>query len=100
MTTEQILTDEFTKIIKDLKAKHIELGMKASGKWLEGVVLETTETSATIFGTDYTKYLVDGRPPSDKFPPIDKIKQWIYDKGLNYDIPINSLAYLIARKID
>jgi hypothetical protein len=43
--------------------------------------------------------MVNGRRPG-KFPPIDKIKKWIYDKGIvAQGISFNSLAYLIARKI-
>ena len=98
MTTEEILQIEFDMIAVDLKAKHIELGMKASGKWVESIDVETTPNSATIFGEDYTEYLVEGRKPG-KFPPIDAIKKWIFDKGITSDIPVNSLAFLIARKI-
>lgn len=98
MTSEQILNEELNFIVVDLKAKHIELGMKASGRWVESLSVETAPTKGTIFGEDYTEFLVDGRKPG-KFPPIDMIKKWIVDKGIQSDISINSLAFLIARKI-
>jgi len=98
MTSEQILDEELNLIVIDLKAKHIQLGMKASGRWVESLSVETSKSKGIIFGEDYTEFLVDGRKPG-KFPPIDKIKQWIIDKGIQSDISINSLAFLIARKI-
>ena len=82
----------------DLKKQHITLGMKASGRWTNSVEATSTPDSGTIWAEDYTEYLVDGRGKG-KFPPIDKIKQWIKDKGIQSDIPVNSLAFLIARKI-
>lgn len=95
---EEILKEEFDQIVVELKQKHIELGMKASGQWLDSLEVEASETNARIYGEDYTEYLVNGREPG-KFPPIDAIKQWIDDKGIVSDIPVSSLAFLIARKI-
>lgn len=95
---EDVLREEFDLIVQELKAKHIALGMKASGQWLESLEVEAYETGAKIWGEDYTEYLVNGREPG-KFPPIDAIKKWIEDKGIVSDIPVSSLAFLIARKI-
>ncbi len=97
-TAKFILNQELDQIVYDLKQKHIELGMRASGKWIESLEVQINDTSGEILGEDYTEELVNGRPPG-KFPPIDAIKKWIYDKGIQSEIPLNSLAFLIARKI-
>ena len=53
---------------------------------------------------DYWKWAENGRKPS-KFPPIEKIKEWIRIKPvlprqINGKLPTeNQLAYLISRKI-
>ena len=98
MTTEQILKQEFDILANDLIARHKELGMPASGDWIKSIEVGTTFNSGTIYGEGYTEYLEDGRKPGG-FPPVDAIKKWIQDKGIQSELPINSLAYLIGRKI-
>jgi len=95
----KILAREINLLKQELKAAHESKGMKASGDWLESVEDRTKGLSGSIWALDYTEYLEDGRKPG-KFPPIDKIKQWIIDKPIAYsDISLSSLAFLIARKI-
>ena len=95
----KILAREINLLKQELKAAHEAKGMKASGDWLESVEDRTKGLSGSIWALDYTEYLEDGRKPG-KFPPIDKIKQWIVDKPIAYsDISLSSLAFLIARKI-
>lgn len=99
MTQEQILSDEFESIRLDLIAKHDELGMRASGSFADGLENEQNGLSIALYGNHYIEQLVNGREPG-KFPPIDAIKQWIDDKGIqSLDISVSSLAFLIARKI-
>lgn len=101
-TIEDILKKEFDSIIVDLKTKHIQLGMKASGKWIEGLENVSSGTTGKVIGEDYTYQLVNGRKEG-KFPPVQAIKQWIIDKGIvnkiRGEISVSSLAFLIARKI-
>ena len=61
--------------------------------------------SVKISMADYGKYVENGRGPG-RFPPIDKIKEWIEIKpvqiqpGMNGKYPtIDQLSFLIARKI-
>lgn len=60
--------------------------------------------SVSIRLEDYWKYLNDGRGPG-KFPPPDKIKQWITVKPVvpevrNGRVPtVEELTFLISRKI-
>lgn len=99
MTSEQILHSEFEKLKAELIAKHNELGMKASGKWIESLENRSKRLSGVLMGEPYTEQLVNGRKPG-KFPPVAMIRQWIEDKGITpQDITVSSLAFLIARKI-
>lgn len=100
MSNEQILKEEFEKLRFDMIRKHEDLGMKASGRWIEGTQTIVRNTTASLVGEHYTEYLVDGRPPSTKTPPVEAIKQWIDDKGIQPERgTISSLAWAIAKKI-
>lgn len=100
-----ILKKEFDQIEKDLIKRHIELGMKSSGKWIASLENEVVQSGsvykAEITGLQYTEQLVWGRKPG-KFPPIKAIEEWIIAKGIQpieKNIKISSLAFLIARSI-
>ena len=103
-SVNQIFIKEVNQIKADLIAKHEALGMRSSGKWIENLqaLLDVTESNLKSVFRDmaYTEQLVQGREPG-KFPPIDSIKQWIIDKPITPtdNISIDSLAFLIARKI-
>lgn len=99
--SSNILKEHLEDIKKDLVKKYDELGMRASGQWEQSLELNVTGLKGVISGQPYTEQLVNGRPPG-KFPPIAAIRQWILDKGINYlgkESNLNSLAFLIARKI-
>lgn len=102
MSSLDVLTKEFDKLSADLTDRHNELGMRASGNWAQENIVEADESgtvvSARIIGEKYTEQLQFGRKPG-KFPPLAAIEQWINDKGIVPDIPIRSLAFLMARKI-
>jgi hypothetical protein len=97
-----ILKQEFEILSKDLVKRHDELGMRASGKWASSHEIEVIEKperlTATLKAEKYTEQLQFGRKPG-RFPPLKAIENWIIDKGFNFDIPIKSLSFLIARKI-
>lgn len=102
--------DEYAEKAKELyKRKLTDKGINASYKLLNSV--ETTvkrnddEFVVTINLEDYWIYVENGRGPG-KFPPIDKILDWIRIKPIRpYSdsrgrLPTEeSLAFLIARKI-
>lgn len=100
MDSSAILNKEMESLKADLIAKHMQLGMRASGNWADSLNVQTKGLSSVIYGEPYTEQLVNGRAPG-KFPPVDAIKKWIYDKNINIGdkISISSLAFLIARKI-
>lgn len=102
--------DEYAEKAKELyKRKLTDKGINASYKLLNSV--ETTvrrnddEFVVTIHLEDYWYYVENGRGPG-KFPPIDKILEWVRIKPV---IPYSDnrgrlpteeqLAFLIARKI-
>lgn len=99
--SSKILKKHMDEIKQDLIAKHNELGMKASGNWQNTLESRVVGLSGSIVGEHYSEQLVNGREPG-RFPPIGAIRQWIIDKGISaigQKISINSLAFLIARKI-
>ena len=97
-----ILQKELEKLSADLTERYEQLGMRASGKFDREKTVTVSETNTgvkgKIEGALHTTQLQFGRRPG-KFPPLAAIEQWIRDKGIVPDIPIRSLAYLIARKI-
>ncbi|GIM60539.1 hypothetical protein ACF3OB_01155 [Capnocytophaga canis] len=98
---EQIIREELEKIKEDLIAKHVSLGMKASGKWIESLEVKTQATRGSIIGQAYTYQLQAGRK-SGTMPPIQAIEEWIKQKGIKPvedKMKISSLAFIIARKI-
>lgn len=87
----------------DIKNKRITKygSVNASGRLANSVRYEVTNLGETlkVYAEDYIDYLVYGRSPG-KFPPKEPILKWISDKGITPDgISVNSLAYLIQRKI-
>lgn len=83
------------KVASGSLTKNIKSRVKYDGKWLE-IILSLEY---------YWKYVEYGRKPG-KFPPIDKIRNWILIKPIlprplsNGKLPTtNQLAYLISRKI-
>jgi len=76
--------------------KFKELGMEATGEWIENVHSKGSE----LWGRDYTKYLVEGRPPSAKMPPIEALEKWVRAKfGYSDQRQVRSTAFAVAKKI-
>lgn len=102
MTPLETLQIELEKVNKDLATKHRELGMEASGQWIKSLESTSKESGTrfigTIKGAKYTEQLQYGRKPG-AFPPVNAIERWIAHKRITSDIPVRSLAFLIARKI-
>lgn len=82
-----------------LKPKFIELGMNASGDWLNSLEARANLNEGEIWGFDYTYYLVNGRA-GGKRPPIAPLIRWVgYKFGLSGQEAI-STAYAVATKIE
>lgn len=96
---------EIERVIREvidrfLIPRHEELGMRASGDWIESLEAAARDNVGIIRGLDYTEFLVRGRRPGG-FPPRAVIEKWIADKGIVPDdgISTSALAFLISRKI-
>ncbi len=95
---DQALEIELLKIVEELKDKHIELGQKASGKWVETLEVEVSNGRGIIYGTDYTQYLTKGRKPG-KQPPISPIEEWVKIKMRKSGKEALNTAWAVAIKI-
>lgn len=51
-----------------------------------------------LLGAEHIYYLVHGRGPG-KFPPVNNIRDWVRNKLGVEDAEVNSIAYLIGKKI-
>lgn len=91
---QQVLGTMVDKIKTDQQAKDIT----ASGASAETLGVVMQPDGGDITGARYFYQQIHGRRPG-KFPPIQNIIEWIETKGIEADIPVKSLAFLIARKI-
>ena len=100
------IISELDSIVDDLKEKHLQLGMKASGNWLNSLEVEIDGYTGIIKGIDYTTYLTKGRPPNRNSSHKELmgwavwagktfIKDWVEAKGLPHN-PM-AVAYNIAK---
>ena len=93
---------EFEDLKEELIEKHIELGMEASGNWINSLDIIQSEMKTSLLGEKYTEQLVYGRRPGT-MPPVQKLRQWLIDKGiaqrLRSEQEISSMAWAIATKI-
>lgn len=73
--------------------------VSTTGKAAESIFYKINDNSLVIGSTwAYITVLEDGRAPG-KFAPPEVIREWIDDKPLGTDIPRDSLAFLINRKL-
>lgn len=78
--------------------KFHELGMSATGNWLQSLETEARGNTGVIRGQDYSYYLVNGRRPGAR-PPIAPIEQWVNDKlGISGSQGLG-IAFAVANKI-
>jgi len=81
-----------------LKPKFIELGMNATGKWLESLEAKAVDGNGEIWGMDYTYWLANGRKPG-KLPPVNALIPWVNAKfGIGGKEAV-SIAWAVATKI-
>lgn len=107
----KMVLDEYALKFQELiKRKIVDKDKKASGSLLASIhtSIEIDGERYTVYlhSEDYLKYIESGRGPG-KFPPPDKMLQWVKDKKLptkestgDKSLPSEkSLAYLVGRKI-
>ena len=108
------LQNALDKFIEDFVAEYKSLlirdNKKASGNLIKSIkgldiTFESNKAVGYISLADYWKYVEYGRKPGGKFPPFNKILNWIRIKPV-LPRPVNGikptekqLAFLISRKI-
>lgn len=92
---ERILTEVVNRF---LIPKFRELGMNATGEWLDSLEVTTGDNSGTIRGREYSQQLALGRKPGKK-PPIAPIEKWVNAKFGITGAQARSMAFAIATKI-
>ncbi|RMZ60059.1 hypothetical protein D1632_10750 [Chryseobacterium nematophagum] len=96
--------DEIEKVLDQvitlfLIPRFRELGMEATGEWLETLEKEAGENSGTIRGRSYSQQLAKGRPPG-KMPPVEALEKWVQAKFGLTGTKAKSRAYAVAKKIE
>lgn len=81
-----------------LKPKFNELGMSASGQWLDSLEARVVNGVGEIWGMDYTYWLANGRKPG-KAPPIAPLISWVNAKFGIGGNEAKSIAFAVAAKI-
>lgn len=56
--------------------------VNTTGRLANSVNVKADGDEVGVYALEYIQYLVYGRPPSKKWPPVDKIGGWISNKGL------------------
>ena len=101
----RVFLDETAELVrKAIREKNVSgFGpSNASGRLAASVEVRPTDKGGQVVANKYIEQLVYGRGPTQKQGQGElraAIRRWIDDKGINSDIPKDSLAFLIARKI-
>ena len=95
---QHIIEDALVKAIEALKAKHRELGMRATGEWEDSLEAQADHNRGRIIGMHYTEQLVQGRAPG-RIPPVDPLERWVQAKLGKSGKEARSIAFAVARKI-
>ena len=87
------------KVIDDfLIPRFNELGMNATGEWLESLEIEIGNDDGKIRGRNYSEQLAKGREPG-KMPPVSQIERWVNAKLGISGSEATSIAWAISKKI-
>ncbi len=101
MNRQAIYISYLERFKKDLVANYDKLGLRASGKFEEGLEYEVKGDKLTMHGAGHSIFMEYGRGPGG-FPPLKAIEEWIETKkGLPaiFVEKKKQFAFLIARKI-
>jgi hypothetical protein len=94
-TAKDILQHEVNLIIEDIIQLYEGSGKKTSGQFAEGLSMGLSENKVELFGYAYLL----GRK-AGQMPPVEKIKQWVLNKGIaSVDAEASGIAWAIAKKI-
>ncbi len=95
---QKILTATGVKLVKDIQEEFDSKGLNFTDAARNSLSFNATEKRLQIDGLMRIIVLNAGRKPGT-FPPVEPIREWVRDK-LNVDASeVNSVAFMIARKI-
>lgn len=97
MTDDEIIKEEISLILEDIKKLYVSSGKKASGEFEKGLEAVFEPNKGTIKGFVY----LAGRK-AGKMPPVSAIKKWVKIRGIRgvkKNSSIDSIAWAIAKKI-
>lgn len=97
--TEPEIISIIQKVVNDVLIRRFtELGMNATGQWLESLEVVAKDSKGIIRGQDYTEYLAKGRA-GGSLPPIAPLTKWVTAKfGVGGKQAV-SIAWAVAKKI-
>ncbi|MGV3695510.1 hypothetical protein [Flavobacterium sp.] len=101
MTSEEIYHKFLERLRLKLIAKYDELGLRASGDYVEQLEAEVVGDKLIMYGAFHSQFMESGRDAGG-FPPRKAIEDWIDTKnGLPavFREKKSQFAFLIARKI-
>lgn len=78
--------------------KFNELGMNATGNWIESLDARAVDGNGEIWGMDYTYWLQNGRSPG-AMPPVSALIPWVSAKLGKGGREGVSIAWAVAKKI-
>lgn len=81
-----------------LKPRFIELGMNATGQWIDSLIPMVVNGNGEIWGMDYTYWLANGRKPGTA-PPISALLPWVTAKFGVGGNEAKGIAFAVAQKI-
>lgn len=102
-TTIQIREELYLNVLQGvidnfMKPRFIELGMSATGEWLNTIHPRVIDGIGYIYGMDYTYFLANGRAPGRR-PPVSALLPWVNAKfGIGGQEAL-SIAFAVATKI-
>lgn len=96
--TKKILTSTGAKLVRDIQDEFDSKGLNFTQEARNSLSFNATEKRLQIDGLMRIIVLNAGRKPGT-FPPVEPIREWVRGK-LNVDASeVNSVAFMIARKI-
>lgn len=96
--TEQILKDAGNVFVKRLQEQFDAKGLNDTGQARNSLSSSVSGKTLKIDGLLRTVVLITGRAPG-KFPPMDVIRGWVRRKLGIPEEEVDSVAFLVARKI-
>jgi hypothetical protein len=107
MELKEYFTDQALFITHELRDNLRSQDRVVTGKTADSINFEVTETkdktTFTVFASKTLSILQTGRGPTRNSGGTGQVRksilQWIKNRGIKADIPDESLAFLIARKI-